>query len=39
MAESTRGQKPGFCLNISGLMHDFSEKPGFFDLGLILLLV
>lgn len=39
MAGSTRHQKPGFCLNISGLMHDFSEKPGFFDLSHILLLV
>lgn len=39
MAGSTRHQKPTFNLNISGLMHDFSEKPGFFDLSPILLLV
>jgi prepilin-type N-terminal cleavage/methylation domain-containing protein len=39
MVRCTRLQKPGFCLNISGLMHDFSEKPGFFDLSPILLLV
>jgi hypothetical protein len=36
MARYTRWQKPGFCLNISGLMHNFSEKPGFFDLSPIL---
>ena len=39
MAGSTRHQKPGFCLNISGLMHNFSDKPGFFELSPILLLV
>lgn len=36
MARYTRWQKTGFCLNISGLMHNFSEKPSFSDLSSIL---